>query len=153
MSRTRYKQYSNGRNYEYEGNTVRRNADGYTDWQYRKVYEGGARKKNAASRVWSAFLILLGIACAVGVLTVYVSLRSKVISVKKELASLESELNDLTQENDDRYNEVIGSIDYEAIKEKALEYGMKYANTDQIITYSDDGGDDYVRQQKEIPNE
>ena len=47
----------------------------------------------------------------------------------------------------------MSSLDLEEIKRIAIgEYGMTYATEGQIITYSDGGGNDYVRQLAPIPD-
>ena len=64
---------------------------------------------------------------------------------------MEQELNELTLENNEAYNRISGNIDLEEIKRIAIqEYGMRYVQQGQIITYTDGGGNDYVRQMKEI---
>ena len=61
--------------------------------------------------------------------------------------------NELKQENDEAYNKANSSRDLEEIKKIAIqEYGMQYADQGQIVTYSDEGGNDYVRQNADIPD-
>ena len=65
---------------------------------------------------------------------------------------MEKQLNTLTKENDENYNRINGNIDLEEIRRIAIqEYGMRYVEEGQIVTYSDNGGMDYVRQTAEIP--
>jgi hypothetical protein len=88
-----------------------------------------------------------------GVLAWYVSLRSSITGSVKQISVLESQLNDLKQANDEKYNKASSNVDLDEIKRIAVEdYGMQYAGNDQIVSYSDEGGDDYVRQNSEIPH-
>ncbi|MBR5046704.1 MAG: cell division protein FtsL, partial [Eubacterium sp.] len=60
--------------------------------------------------------------------------------------------NNLKQDNDEAYNRANGNVDLDEIKRIAIqEYGMTYASEGQIISYSDEGGSDYVRQIAAIP--
>ncbi len=100
---------------------------------------------------------LLGLTLAVvlagGVLSVYLTLQADIKSSVKRISTLESQLNSLKQDNDEAYNKAVSSLDLEEIKRIAIgEYGMTYATEGQIITYSDGGGNDYVRQVAPIPN-
>ena len=65
---------------------------------------------------------------------------------------MESQLNNLKQDNDEAYNRANGNVDLDEVKRIAIqEYGMTYASEGQIVTYSDGGGNDYVRQVAPIP--
>ena len=82
----------------------------------------------------------------------YISLQSQITGSVKKIAALESQLNTLKQENDEAYNRANGNLDLDEIKRIAIqEYGMTYATDGQIVTYSDGGGNDYVRQVAPIP--
>ncbi|RKM61075.1 cell division protein FtsL [Butyrivibrio sp. CB08] len=100
------------------------------------------------------YLLFLSLAMAlmVGTLAWYISLQSQITSSVKNIATLESQLNNLKQDNDEAYNRASGNVDLDEIKRIAIqEYGMTYASEGQIITYSDGGGNDYVRQLAPIP--
>ena len=101
-----------------------------------------------------SYLLFLSIAMVlmVGTLAWYISLQSHVSNSVKNIATLESQLNNLKQDNDEAYNRANGNVDLEEVKRIAIqEYGMTYATEGQIITYSDGGGNDYVRQIAPIP--
>lgn len=101
-----------------------------------------------------SYLLFLSIAMVlmVGTLAWYISLQSYVSNSVKNIATLESQLNNLKQDNDEAYNRANGNVDLEDVKRIAIqEYGMTYATEGQIITYSDGGGNDYVRQIAPIP--
>ena len=88
----------------------------------------------------------------VGTLAWYISLQSQITNSVKNIAVLESQLNKLKQDNDEAYNRANGNVDLEEVKRIAIEeYGMTYATEGQIISYSDEGGNDYVRQISGIP--
>jgi hypothetical protein len=100
------------------------------------------------------YLVFLSLAMifVVGTLASYISLQSRVTNSSKNIAVLESQLNNLKQDNDEAYNRANGNVDLDEVKRIAIqEYGMTYATEGQIITYSDGGGNDYVRQVAPIP--
>ncbi|RKM55676.1 cell division protein FtsL [Butyrivibrio sp. X503] len=100
------------------------------------------------------YLLFLSLAMVlmVGTLAWYISLQSQITNSVKNIATLESQLNNLKQDNDEAYNRANGNVDLEEVKRIAIqEYGMTYATDGQIVTYSDGGGNDYVRQIAPIP--
>ena len=100
------------------------------------------------------YLLFLSIAVVLMGLTLtwYISLQSQITGSVKNIAALQSQLNTLKQENDEAYNRANGNLDLDEVKRIAIqEYGMTYATEGQIITYSDGGGNDYVRQIAPIP--
>ncbi len=112
-----------------------------------------ARKR--AHRMSFGYLLFLTLAViATGViLTWYITLQAQIKQSVKTVSSLEAQLNTLRQDNDEAYNKAVSSLDLEEIKRIAIgEYGMTYATEGQIITYSDEGGNDYVRQVAPIPD-
>ena len=100
------------------------------------------------------YLLFLSIAVVLMGLTLtwYISLQSQITGSVKNIAALQSQLNTLKQENDEAYNRANGNVDLDEVKRIAIqEYGMTYATEGQIVTYSDGGGNDYVRQIAPIP--
>lgn len=94
----------------------------------------------------------VAVVLVVAALAWYLTLQAQVKNAGKEIAALESQLNTLKQENDEAYNRANGSVDLDEVKRIAIqEYGMTYATEGQIVTYSDGGGNDYVRQVAPIP--
>ena len=72
---------------------------------------------------------------------------------RRNIASLETQINTLKTDNDAYYNNVIASVNLEAIRDAAMNrLGMQYAGESQIRYYSTDGGS-YVRQYQEVPQE
>ena len=117
-------------------------------------FRNPAEQKKRRSHMSLGYLLFLSLAMIlmVGTLAWYISLQSQVKNTSKSIASLESQLNNLKQENDEAYNRANGKVDLDEVKRIAIsEYGMTYATEGQIITYSDGGGNDYVRQLAPIP--
>lgn len=136
-----------------EGNTLRSQLMPALDDRegLRVAHPKRGSKRNAVSGTYLAFLCVMLFAM-IAVLTWYISLRSGITESINEIAVLESRLNDLKQSNDEEYNKAVSSIDLDEIKNTAIyDYGMQYASEDQIIKYSDGGGEDYVRQNSAIP--
>ncbi len=110
-------------------------------------------RRKAGSSMTLGMLAIMSLALIpIGVtLAWYISLQAQVSAGVKQISKLESRYNTLKQENDEAYNRAYAN-DLEEIKRIAIqEYGMKYAEEGQIITYSDQGGHDYVHQSAEIP--
>ncbi len=115
------------------------------------VHETSRRRKHHMSLGYLLFLSLAMI-MMVGTLVFYISLQAQVKNSVKNIATLESQLNNLKQDNDEAYNRANGNVDLDEVKRIAIqEYGMTYATEGQIVTYSDGGGNDYVRQVAPIP--
>ncbi len=115
------------------------------------VYESEHRRRHHMSLGYLIFLTL-AMTLMVGTLAWYISLQSQITASVKNIANLESQLNNLKQDNDEAYNRASGNVDLEEVKRIAIqEYGMTYATEGQIIRYSDEGGNDYVRQLAPIP--
>ena len=79
------------------------------------------------------------------------SLQAKNTRLRREISSMKSELNTMRLDNDEEYSRIMGSVDMQAIKEKAVtELGMQYAESGQVIEVAD-ATDDYVHQYQEMP--
>ena len=109
------------------------------------------RRKHAANRLY-VFFLTLSLMAAGALLFGYIMLQSSLTESANRIQEMEKQLNTLTKENDEHYNRINGNIDLEEIRRIAIqEYGMRYVEEGQIVTYSDNGGMDYVRQTAEIP--
>ena len=72
----------------------------------------------------------------------YIKLKADISGTNKKIASLESQLTELKSSNNEVYNEITGNVDLEEIRNIAVnEFGMKYADKDQIVIYSESKGD------------
>ena len=97
---------------------------------------------NRRYAVFMAFLVVAMTLALIG----YIKLMSDISATNKRIASLESQLTELRSSNNEVYNELTGNVDLEEIRRIALdEFGMKYADQDQIVVYSDSQKDS-VRQ-------
>ena len=86
-------------------------------------------------------------------LSYYIKLHAEVTGTVNHISTLEKQYATLLKENDEAMNHLNGNVDLEEVRRIAIaEYGMRYVEEGQIITYSDGGGTDYVRQKAEIPD-
>ena len=137
------------------GNTVRKvNKPAQKKDQFH--VEQPRQQKRKRHHMSLGYLVFLSMAMVlmVGTLAWYINLQSQIKNSVKHIAQLESQLNTLKQDNDEAYNRANGNVDLDEVKRIAIqEYGMTYASEGQIVTYSDGGGNDYVRQVAPIPHE
>lgn len=140
--------------YVVDGNTVRK-ARPLEEREARRLRVLQRRQLRARKRAMNvAYLFFLTVSLAAGavVLAYYIMLQTQITASAARISSLEKQLSTLTKENDETYNYINGNIDLEEIRRIAIqEYGMRYVEEGQIVTYSDGGGSDYVRQSAEIP--
>ena len=146
----------NRRAYYIEGNTVRKRDLSYREAEYRKlraVQQVRARRANRLMSLGYLLFLTLSLAAAGIVLAYYIMLQTQLSGSSGRISSLEKHLGAITKENDEAYNRVNGNVDLEEIRRIAIqEYGMRYVAEGQIVTYSDGGGSDYVRQKADIPD-
>lgn len=108
------------------------------------------RAKAAKSKRLIAIGICAGVAVVVGICALHLASRGAVAGRTNEVNRLQNELTALTMKNEALEAEVNNSIDYEAIKDTAInDYGMVYPGDGQILTYSSDG-EGYIKQYKNI---
>ena len=139
---------------EYIRGTTVRKPNRVHDRQPYHVHENTRRPKRHNMSLGYLLFLSLAMVLMLGTLAWYISLQSQVKNSVKNIAALESQLNNLKQDNDEAYNRASGNVDLDEIKRIAIqEYGMTYATEGQIITYSDGGGNDYVRQLAPIPRQ
>ncbi len=111
------------------------------------------RNREKAAHMNPGYVVfMIGILAAMVVILIsYISLQARITSSVKDISSLESQLATLRAANDEKLISINSSSNLEEIKDTALtELGMKYADKDQIITYSN-SSTDYVRQVAQIP--
>ena len=137
---------------EYIRGTTVRKPNRVHDRQPYHVHENTRQHKRHNMSLGYLLFLSLAMVLMVGTLAWYISLQSTIKNSVKNIATLESQLNNLKQDNDEAYNRANGDVDLEEVKRIAIqEYGMTYADEGQVITYSDGGGNDYVRQLAPIP--
>ncbi|MBO4336539.1 MAG: cell division protein FtsL, partial [Lachnospiraceae bacterium] len=79
------------------------------------------------------------------------SLQAGNVRLRREIASMKSELNNIRMDNDEEESRIMGSVDMQEIKEKAItKLGMQYAQSGQVVEVAD-ATDDYVHQYQELP--
>jgi len=97
-----------------------------------------AMHMNFRYAMFMALLIVAMTFCLIG----YIKLLSDISKTNSTIVSLESDLAELKSSNNEVYNEIAGDIDLEEIRRIAIdEFGMQYADQDQIVVYSDTKGD------------
>ncbi len=101
------------------------------------------------NRKYALFLGLL-VAAMTFSLIGYIKLMSDISATNRKISTLESQLSELRSSNNEVYNEITGNVDLEEIRRIAIdEFGMNYADQDQIVVYSESKGDS-VRQIADI---
>jgi hypothetical protein len=143
------------KNYIY-GNTVRKQNSvrrQYEDMPLHVQKRAQARRRAHRMSLPTLLGLSLAVTLAGGVLSMYITLQADIKTSVKTISTMEAKLNSLKQDNDEAYNKAVSNLDLEEIKRIAIgEYGMTYATEGQIVTYSDGGGNDYVRQIAPIPD-
>lgn len=153
--------YYNTREIYVDGNTVRKTAETirperYSQERRHQISRQASQNRTKALQMSKGYVLFLSL---VSVATLFVcvhfiQLRSTVTTQLKEVASLESQLNQLIAENDALYDKTVSDIDLEYVKDVAInQLGMSYAAEDQIIWYSSNTTNSYVRQYQDVPAE
>ena len=120
--------------------------------KYRTIRGGLREKTSKKSNVLQLSFMVFALIASALIMYQYVSIQSGLESSVTTIASLEKQLATLRQENDEAYSRANATVDLEEVKRVAIqELGMKYAEEGQIIVYSDEGAEDYVRQIAQIP--
>lgn len=106
-------------------------------------------KKQGMGLFYITYLVaMLGI--VVYALVAFVRLNSELTTLADNISSYEQTLNKLTLANDDEYSKMVNTIDYDEIRDVAInELGMVYASEDQIVSYTRENSD-YVIQLSDL---
>ena len=125
--------------------------DFWKEWSQEEVHRNTQDLRLAARRsrehvVQMNLRYTLFMACLVAAMTFsligYIKLKADISGTNKKISSLESQLTELKASNNEVYNEITGNVDLEEIRNIAVnEFGMKYADQDQIVVYSESKGD------------
>ena len=87
------------------------------------------------SKGYVAFLAIAAIAVLFACMQ-YLQLQSEITSRSNHITALQQELADAKEANTTRYNVIMNSMNLEEIREIAIQdFGMVYAESDQIIKY------------------
>ena len=150
-------------NYYVDGNTVRR-LEGEPEERRRKreeqeqerrrqVHRRAARRNQERALHINLSYVLF---CAMAILATcivciaYIRLQSDITGRTKRISGLESQIMELKADNDAALRRIELSTDLGAVKEQALQYGMKYAGEGQIVYYSVQDND-YMDQYSDVP--
>lgn len=150
-------------NYYVDGNTVRR-LEGEPEERRRRQLEkeqeqlkrrrrhAAKRNREREMRVNFGYLLFCTMAIVLisGVCVTYIRLQSDIINKTKSISKLESQIVDLRADNDAAMKRLELSTDLSAVKQKALEFGMRYAGKDQIVYYHIENND-FMNQYSDIP--
>ena len=92
-------------------------------------------KEMHMSKGYVAFLAIAAIAVLFACMQ-YLQLQSEITSRSNHITALQQELADAKEANTTRYNVIMNSMNLEEIREIAIQdFGMVYAEADQIIKY------------------
>ncbi len=111
------------------------------------------RNRSRALSVSRGYVLFLA---AMAVLTVimcvyFLQMKEMVTTQLEQNAKLESRLTAVTSENDALYETITNSVDWEHVKDVAInKLGMTYATEDQVIWYNIENSG-YVRQFRDVP--
>lgn len=118
--------------------------------QGRKTQSRAGRRAKSVSRGYVLFLAVVCVAVS-ALCVLYLRQKATITTQYESIAELESEYSRLKNDNDARYNQVMGSVSMEEVKQAAENrLGMHYAEADQIMYYDLTDGS-YVRQYKDVP--
>jgi len=112
-----------------------------------REYRGELKKQRKMSMgfLYVAFLGLAVVVLAASLVS-YLKLQNDITTMVDDIAYYEQTLNNLTLANDDEYSKIVNAVDYDYIRQVAIEeLGMVYASEDQIVSYTRENSD-YVRQ-------
>lgn len=150
-------------NYYVDGNTVRRLEGEPEERRQRQLEEEKKQRKQKSSRrakrnqekaarlSFGYVLFCTAVLTALcGALLICIRIRSDISVRNKRISDLEHSIESLHAENDAAIRQMELMTDMNKVKEKALEYGMKYAEEGQIFYYSIEA-DDYMDQYSDIP--
>lgn len=99
------------------------------------------------------YVVFLAVAAMVALFACvqYLQLQSDITERSQRITSLQRELSDAKEANTTKYNAIMNSMNLEEIREKAMnEFGMVYAEADQIVKYQSPDGSS-VKQYFGIP--
>ena len=122
-----------------QGSVVRKdNAVVQSPARQKEVSQRVRANRSKAMHMSKGYVAFLAIA-AIAVLLVcmqYLQLQSEISSRASNITALQQELADVKEANTTRYNVIMNSMNLEQIRDIAInEFGMVYAEEDQIIKY------------------
>lgn len=104
------------------------------------------KKFNISGKLLLSFFYILCIGLFIGSILMYISLQGDLSTSVDKIASLQSQYETLKKNNDAEEAAINNSIDNEEIRKVAIEkLGMHYASEGQIVTYTENYANDYVK--------
>lgn len=121
--------------------------------QQREVSQRVRSNRTKALHMNRGYVIFLAVAAVVALFACvqYLQLQSEITNQSKHITSLQRELADAKEANTTKYNAIMNSMNLEEIRDIAMnEYGMVYADSEQIVKYQDPTGNG-ITQYAKIP--
>ena len=122
-----------------QGSVVRKdNAVVQSPARQKEVSQRVRANRSKAMHMSKGYVAFLAIAAIVVLLVCmqYLQLQSEISSRASNITALQQELADAKEANTTRYNVIMNSMNLEQIRDIAInEFGMVYAEEDQIIKY------------------
>ena len=104
------------------------------------------KKHNISGKLLMSLFYIVCIGLFIGSILMYISLQGDLSTSVDKIASLQSQYETLKKNNDAEYAAINNSIDNEEIRKVAIEkLGMHYASEGQIVTYTENYANDYVK--------
>lgn len=127
------------------GNTVTKPSKKEEDKKLRALPKE-IKKYGISGKVLLTGFYILCIALFVGSILMYINLQSELATSVDEIASLQNRYESEKRMNDQELAAINNSIDNEEIRRIAIdELGMHYASDGQIVIYSEQANEDFVR--------
>lgn len=127
-----------------QGSVVRKdNAVVQSPARQKEVSQRVRANRSKAMHMSKGYVAFLAIAAIVVLLVCmqYLQLQSEISSRASNITALQQELADAKEANTTRYNVIMNSMNLEQIRDIAInEFGMVYAEEDQIIKYQRPNG-------------
>lgn len=96
--------------------------------------------------------VLLSVTVCLAAVVMPLNLMAQNYRQKQELGRLESTFQQMKENNDATYNNLMSSVDYQAIRDRAInEFGMAYPSADQVVQY-DAVESNFMRQTQSVGN-
>ena len=104
------------------------------------------KKHNISGKLLFGFFYIVCTGLFIGAILMYINLQGNLSTSVDKIASLQSQYESLKKSNDAEYAAINNSIDNEEIRRVAIEeLGMHYATDGQIVSYTENYTNDYVR--------
>ncbi len=109
----------------------------------KEVSQQVRKNRSKATHMSRGYVIFLAVAAMVALFACvkYLQLQSEITSRSKYITSLQQDLANAKEANTTKYNAIMNTMNLEQIRDIAIgEYGMVYAEEDQIIKYKSPTG-------------